>query len=89
MDVSCTIFDICDPAWEDGAYVHIKFDHFFELWGCTTLHPKFNLSMKLSKLVARAHKGKFNTIYRTSIAYTCTESKISEIIWRGSYILYT
>ena len=45
------IFDICDPAWEDGAYVHIKFDHFFELWGCTTVHPKFSLSMKLSKLI--------------------------------------
>ena len=22
----------CDPAWENSAYVHTKFDHVFRLW---------------------------------------------------------
>ena len=28
---------ICDPARENMAYVHIKFDHFFGLWNFITL----------------------------------------------------
>ena len=28
---------ICYPAWENRAYVHIKFDHFFGFWSLITL----------------------------------------------------
>ena len=36
--VNCTCHvHICDPAWENRAYVHIKFDHFIRLRSFITL----------------------------------------------------
>ena len=49
--------------------MHIKFDHFFEpaLKFCNFV-LKHKLPMKLQKLVAIAHNGECNEIYRTGIA---------------------
>ena len=41
--------------------------------------------MKSLQLVATAHKGEFNAIYRTCIAYT---GEIHEIMWRGVFYVY-
>ena len=53
-----------DPAWENKAYAHIKFDHIFGLWSFIT---QFNNGTFGN---STAHNGKFNTIYKTCITYT-------------------
>ena len=60
----------CDPAWENRAYVHIKFDHIY--------NKIFTNSA--------ANNGLFTAIYRLCIS--CTEGKISRIIWRGGFCVH-
>ena len=71
--IMITIIIICDPAWENKAYVHIKFDQFFEIYNYNFV-PTPSLS-KHRKLASTAHIGKCNAIYRTCTA--CTEGEIS------------
>ena len=75
-------FQKCDLAWENRAYVHIKFDHFWTL-KFHNFVPKHNLFIKLLQQVEYTIK-KFNVIYKTHIAYT--DSEICEIMGRMYFV---
>ena len=60
--------NICDLAWENRAYVHIKFDHFFRLWSFITLYP--NILSNKTFVTSTAHKGELKINYGTHLTYT-------------------
>ena len=64
---------IYDPAWENRAYVHIKFDHCVRLWSSITLC--LNTIYQWTFVTSTAHNGEFNASYTNGIA--CTEGGIS------------
>ena len=73
--VAITVFsnDKCEPAWENRAYVHINFGHFFRL--------RIIITLWLNIDTRAAYNGLFNATYRSCISYT--EGEISRIMWRG------
>ena len=64
---------ICDPAWENRAYLHIKFDHDFRLWSFIPLCLNTGFQ---TLLTGTADNGEFNAYYRTGIA--CLDSEIHD-----------
>ena len=75
------VIHICDPAWENRAYVYKILTTFWTLKFQNFEH-KESLWMKLL-CVVKAHNGKFNTGYRTRIAYT--EGEECGIMWRDVF----
>ena len=44
-------YNICDPEWENKAFVHIEFDHIFGVWNSITSCLNIAYQKKLMLLV--------------------------------------
>ena len=72
---------ICDPAWENRAYVHTKFDHFFRIWSFITLWLNMHINDTFSNIAANNVLN--NAVDKTIIPVTAGE--ISRIMWSGVF----
>ena len=77
-------FSICDPAWENRVYVHIKFDLFFGLRNFITFC--LNIAYQQNYAASTAKNGQFSAIYRTCISYTGGE--IIKIMWMDVFCVH-